>query len=565
MAAADFLVAVALLLWGCRQLADGVHALLARSGGVPLRHAGRGPLAALALGCIAGVLQPSRAPRPGWVAAGPAASPGLRAERAFVVLLGAHLGAAAAMLLLTLAAAWVFHVCVLAGTAALLQTRHAAVRDAGRAVLGVGLVLLALRILDLAAGTLASQPVIQVLGQALAQDALLAAVAGGLLAAALRSPFPATLAVAATWAAWLPPTAAVAVLVGVQVGAAAMACTRSAAQADPVRQLAATHLIAVLLTAALCLVLHADLAQALGTAAASSLVLLHLGIQVLAAAAFLGVAQPLTDVVASAIPMRACAAEPAEPLQERDLELPSVALAAAVRELMRIADLVDRMLRLTRDVFTRGDAEAARAAREAEQQVDACYRSLKDYLVQIPRRALDAAEQRRWADSLAFLVAAEQVADRIERVLGDLEDKKMERAVYPSDAQADILGLHEQLAGNLRLAAGICLERGPAAARELLASKAAFRRLEQDHRAAHVARLVAGDTRAATISSLHFNLLADYVDMNDQLCAFARDFLEAHDAPGRAVPAGSRPLAPASHGGLKMNENAGGIRPQGGA
>lgn len=89
----------------------------------------------------------------------------------------------------------------------------------------------------------------------------------------------------------------------------------------------------------------------------------------------------------------------------------------------------------------------------------------------------------------------------------------------------------------MRLAASVCLDRGVDAARALSASMDAFRNLEQSFRTAHVERLVAGDAGSAAISALHFNLMADLLDMNDQICAFGRRVL--------ALSAGTRSITPA--------------------
>src|SRR5690606_3421749 len=143
-------------------------------------------------------------------------------------------------------------------------------------------------------------------------------------------------------------------------------------------------------------------------------------------------------------------------------------------------------------VFVAGDPVAVQAVRDAEERVDRLYQSLTEYLSQVPRRPMNADELLRWEELMAFLVAAEQVADRIERMLLDLETKKIApRLAYPPQAEAEILALHDQVAQNLRLAAGVCLERGVAAASGLVAAKATFRDMERSFRAAHVARLVA--------------------------------------------------------------------------
>src|SRR5690606_24038137 len=100
---------------------------------------------------------PTGAARLEWAAAHAGATES-SAPRAFAMLLGANLGGAAAMLLLTQAPIWSFHALTIAGAAAWLQTRHAGARQCGLALLGAGFMLLALRILEIASASMAPEP-----------------------------------------------------------------------------------------------------------------------------------------------------------------------------------------------------------------------------------------------------------------------------------------------------------------------------------------------------------------------------------------------------------------------
>lgn len=532
MAILDLLAAIALLLWGSRQLQRGLRELCAPWVAAVLPHAQRGRYAAFGAGLAAGLPHPADGQRTPWLAQ-LAAPAGLPLATAYAVLLGAHLGGAAAMLLFVRAPGWAFQALAIAGAAATLAGRHARVRVAGRAMFGAALVLLALQILALAAQSGAATPLGEAVTEGLRQDALLAVTAGALLALCLRSVFPAVLLVAATGVAWLTPQSALAVLLGIQVGGAIVGWTGSGGEPFGHR-LGAGHLLATALAALACVLLLADLAQLVTGLAGEDIVVLHAGFHALVAAAFLNLAGPLARGMERWVPgARDEAGAPGMPrlLQPRDLQVPSLALAGAVRETMRVADLVDRMLRMVKDVFVAGDPVAVQAVRDAEERVDRLYQSLTEYLAQVPRRPMNTDELLRWEELMAFLVAAEQVADRIERMLLDLETKKIAaQLAYPAQAEAEILALHDQVAQNLRLAAGVFLERGVAAASDLAAAKATFREMERSFRAAHVARLVAGDRASVEISALHLDLVADLADMNDQVCAFARFFLELRAA-----------------------------------
>jgi phosphate:Na+ symporter len=529
----NLLAALALLLWGSRQMDRGMRDLGNGWWSELARAARRGRHVAASCGFAAGLLRPAES---GWRAA---SLTGLPPARAVAMLLGVNAGAAAATLLLLHAPAWSFHALTIAGAAATLSARHARLQHAGRVLFGTGLVLLAVRLLEAAASAQAPAPLGAAVAQGLAQDVWLALTTGALLVFCLRGAFPAVLVVALTWSAWLQPEAAVAVLFGTSLGAALLAY--AASRPDAVRhQVTATQLLVAMGVAALGLLLRADLALLLAGGTPASLVLLNAAVHALAAVVFLNLAGPLTRGVQRRLPR--APAPPAVPaphgvgLDACDLQDPSLALTAALRELMRMADIVDRMLRMAKDVFLVADVAAAQSIRAAEQQVNASYRALKQFLAQVARRPLGPDEQVRWEEQLAFLISMEQVADRVCRLLDDLEARQAAaRLAYPADEEGDVIALHGQLTQNLRSAAGVCLERSVPAARELAAGRRTFRQLEAALRAAHVGRLVGGATDAAAVSALHLNMLADFVDMNDQVCAFAERFVEMRAEPAEAA------------------------------
>ena len=547
MAILDFVLAAVLLVWGARQIRDG-----ARAAAVPctqrlLSRVLRGREFALVPGFVSGLLSTAERNDMQRVCAGSAASTRPPAgELRF--MLGAHLGAGAAMLLLVAAPAWCFHAFLMAGLVSTLCRSHAAMRDTGRALLGAGMTLFALRLLELGAPELLAAPFFAWTGEELRQDGLLALTAGAVAVLCLHSAFAATLLLAATWGSWLHPEAAVATLAGVHAGHAILEWTGKGKDGRDRRVHAAHALVTGLVCGGL-LAFRSDVAAVLGQATAAVVLQLHLIALVSAAALSLALSRPLLRVAGRLAPAQAMGtSHQPGPLNACDLEIPSRALGAALREVMRMADLIEGMLRSTTAVFLHGDHAVAQGIRDAELKVNAIYGSLKRYLAQVPRRPLSAAERERWEELLAFLLASEQVADRVVRVLGELEHRKAApHRLYPAPAQREVLLLLGQLEANMRLAASVCLDRGVDAARALSASMEAFRNLEQSFRSAHVERLVAGDASSAAISALHFNLMADLLDMNDQICAFGRRVLALSAASGSITPSRLAQELPAAH------------------
>jgi phosphate:Na+ symporter len=186
------------------------------------------------------------------------------------------------------------------------------------------------------------------------------------------------------------------------------------------------------------------------------------------------------------------------------------------------------MLRGVLDVIRSNDLTLADRLRRMDDQVDELYSSIKFYLTQISREALSEREGRRWTDIVSFTINMEQLADIIERVLQDVEDKKIRKNRSFSDAgMAEICHLHERLLANLRLAMSVFLDGHVRDAQKLLEEKARFRDLEREYAANHIARLQDNTAQSIETSSLHLDLLSELKRINSHLCGVAYPILEA--------------------------------------
>jgi phosphate:Na+ symporter len=182
-------------------------------------------------------------------------------------------------------------------------------------------------------------------------------------------------------------------------------------------------------------------------------------------------------------------------------------------------------------VLVNNDRALAERLRKMDDTVDDLYSAIKFYLTQISREALSEREGRRWTDIVSFTINMEQIGDIIERVLQDIEDKKIRKNRRLSDAGlAEVRELHERLLTNLRLAMSVFLDGHVRDARRLLEEKARFRDLEHEYAANHIARLQDNTAQSIETSSLHLDLLSELKRINSHLCSIAYPILESKGA-----------------------------------
>jgi phosphate:Na+ symporter len=125
----------------------------------------------------------------------------------------------------------------------------------------------------------------------------------------------------------------------------------------------------------------------------------------------------------------------------------------------------------------------------------------------------------------------EQIGDIIERVIIDIEDKKIKPQRNFSDAgMKEIVELHERLIANLRLSMSVFLNGNVRDAQKLLQEKARFRDLERAYAATHLGRLSDQTALSIETSSLHIDLISDLKRINSHICSIAYPILDSAGA-----------------------------------
>ncbi|MDP3084809.1 MAG: PhoU domain-containing protein, partial [Rubrivivax sp.] len=200
----------------------------------------------------------------------------------------------------------------------------------------------------------------------------------------------------------------------------------------------------------------------------------------------------------------------------------------AAREALHQADIVETMLRGMLPVMRDNDHALAERLRRLDDSVDELYSEIKFYLTQISRGALSEREGRRWTDIVSFTINMEQIGDIVERVIQDIEDKKIRKSRSFSDAgMAEICHLHERLLANLRLGMSVFLDGHMRDAQKLHEEKMRFRELEHAYAANHIARLQDNTAQSIETSSLHLDLLSELKRINSHICSIAYPILES--------------------------------------
>ena len=210
---------------------------------------------------------------------------------------------------------------------------------------------------------------------------------------------------------------------------------------------------------------------------------------------FLPLLGPYAALLRRWLPAGVAAPDPSQPLHldPNAAELPPLALAAAARESLRMADVLESMLQAASDALIGGDRKRMAETRRLDDVLDRLNAAIKSYLSTLDPEGLTDQDQRRIAQILAFTTHLEHAGDVADKNLMAHASKCIKQALSLSlQGRVQIAELLQRLIRNLRAAGAVFMTGDPRAARELAGEKLAFRQVEAAATEAHLARLRAG-------------------------------------------------------------------------
>jgi phosphate:Na+ symporter len=533
----NLLAAIALLVWGTHLVRTGILRVF----GANLRHvlarsiSNRFNAALSGIGVTA-LVQSSTATAlivSSFVGQGLIALP-----LALAVMLGADIGTSLMAVVFSFDLSWLSPLFIFTGVVLFISRQSTNVGRFGRILIGLGLMLLALRLVTDSTAVLTSNSAVKALLGTLSSDLLLEITAGAVLAVVSYSSLAIVLLTATLAASGvIPADVALGLVLGANLGSGLLAVLTTARSAIEVRQVPLGNLVFKLLGVAAAAPFVGlwlrHVAPHLGETA-TMVVLFHLMFNMAVGVVFIGWTQVVARWVEKFLPRPvkgATAGGRPHHLDPSALATPSLAISCAAREALHQADVVESMLHGVLNVIRNNDLRLAEDLRKLDDTVDELYSSIKYYLTKISREALGEEESRRWTDIISFTINMEQIGDIIERVLIDIEDKKIKPGRNFSEAgMAEICELHQRLIDNLRLSMSVFLNGSVRDAQKLLEEKARFRDLERAYATTHLGRLSDRTMQSMETSSLHIDLISDLKRINSHICSIAYPILDSAGA-----------------------------------
>ncbi len=523
---------VALLLWGIHMISSGAQRAL----GSNLRHVlaiglrSRGRAFLTGIGVTA-VLQSSTATA--LIVTSFAAGGTVDLVPALAVMLGANVGTTLIVQAVSFDISIIYPALIFLGVLAYRRGRRSVVRDIGTAVIGVGLLLLALHLLIDTMRPVETSLALRDLMRAVTADPALNVILAAALSWAAHSSVAAILFVASlAGAGVITPEASLAMVLGANLGSALNPLLEGLGPDRSKLRLPVGNLINRIVGCALALPAIpyiAPILTDLGETPARLAADFHLAFNLVMAALFIGVLPWIARVLTRLLPDTIATGDPGAPLylDEAALETPTVAVSNASREVLRMADIVAAMLRGSQEAFHRDDRDKIAAVVRMDDRVDRLYGAIQRYLGAMRHEILNEEEARRVSQILALAINLEHVGDIIDKNLMELASKRITNQLkLPAELLADIDDMHARLLDHLQLAVAVFMFGDVHAARRLVEEKEQFRDIERAATQQHFVHMRSGRPGEVETSALQLDITRDLKRIEAHIAATAYGLLE---------------------------------------
>ncbi|WP_271894845.1 Na/Pi cotransporter family protein [Candidatus Phyllobacterium onerii] len=529
--------AVALLLWATRMVRTGVE----RAYGERMRQSLRGvlhnPVLAVLWGLMLSIaLQSSTAVSllvGSFVGSGFVSGiAGLMAVR------GAEVGSALVVKILSFDLTLLVPLCLVAGTVIFMSTERSSWRQVGRILVGIGLLVLSLEMTGQATEPLRNSELLPVIVGYLNTDPVTAFLIAALMTWLFHSSIAAVLLLV-TFASrgLIQPELGIVMIFGVNLGSSFIAPLLTRNAAPQTRIVPMGNLLMRGAGSVVILILYLTFKPSvafLGSAPADQVINGHILFNIIILLAGVPLSALVLRVTKAVVALNVPVEQPKSldqaelsALDESVLDTPSLALANATRETVRVCETVEIMLRGIIGLYENPVQERIDELSALDDKVDRKHAAIKLYLAKLTTKPLSDFEVARARELLGACVKLEQVGDIIVRNMLALVQKKMDRKLkFTDEGWLELSNFHAKVLTNARMAFNVLVSRDRETAHQLVLEKDHLRDLEKQSSERHFRRLREGTTRSVETSSIHLDTIRDLKQVNSLLAAMAYPVLE---------------------------------------
>ncbi|MBO6791383.1 MAG: Na/Pi cotransporter family protein [Dinoroseobacter sp.] len=459
---------------------------------------------------------------------------------ALATILGADLGSALIIQVLSFRLDWLVPLLLTIGGWFFVKTISRKLRQYGRILLGVAFILISLQFLRQAVVPIRDSDFLPAIASYLASDFITAYMIGAFLALIMHSSVATILmCVTLVQVNSIPFEAGLSLVLGANFGSALIPIWLSRgfdiASRRPVFAnlfLRGAWSFVILLALNL---LPGFWHESLQGAGAQTLVFAHIAFNVSLLVLALPLCRTLEPIFELTLPDRDTETDQdgqagyQSCLDPDDMEHPPKALANLKRELLHMMSIIDRMFTPVLSAFIHDNQMVVQEIRDVDKEVNACFDGIRDYVSHLPKEHYSKEQSKLARDMLEFAIRLETAGDVLAKRVSDLaEEAQQENSNFSQAGQEELAHLHDLISNNLRLANNVLISDDLECARLLSLEKSEIKRLERKSRKRHLKRLEKGLIESISSSNAHLELLRAFREFNSHICAVAYPILYKH-------------------------------------
>lgn len=486
----NLLGGVALLLWGVRMVRTGVL----RAWGDRLKRfielrLGNRVSAFLAGGFATAILGSGTATT--LIVAGIAASGAIGTKLGLGVLLGADLGSAAVSAVFasgSTVALWASPILVFAGYVMFSATREPRPHNIGRIMIGLGLMLLALKLISQATVPLREASLFHELLAAVGREPVMAFLLGAIMAWAFHSTLAVVLLIASFLAnGSLEAAGALGFILGLNLGGGLPAISSTLTLPPAGRRLPLANLICRGIAAILGIFFLTPISNLVSVSPltpVNTVLAFHVLFNLVVAVAFLPFTQILDRLTRKLLPDGGAEQDRLSApryLDGQSLTSPPIALSNAVLETMRMSELLSGMFDTAILAFKQRSSETLKLLKPIDQKLNVFQNDIHAYLVELNQQSLSGEEARRALEVTLYVSNLKNAADVIHLNLAErIKKQNRESIEFSVEELTTFNDLCDIIHNNIKLASAVLAAGDVEGARKLISQKDTFREMQAE-------------------------------------------------------------------------------------
>ncbi len=526
---------VGLLLWGTHMVSTGVlrgyGSSFRRWLGQSLDHRLNAFLVGLA---VTAALQSSTAT--GLMATSFAASGMLGLVPGLTVMLGANVGTTLVVQVLSFDIGLVAPVFILVGFVLFNRWHDGRFKNLGRVSIGLGLMLLALHLLETTMATVEQGAELRPILDAVVSMPILALLAAAIVTWLCHSSVAIVLLIVSLIKSGvIGVTPALALVLGANLGATLPPLLEASSSTG--RRLPLGNMLIRGTGCVVALPLLNPISQLLARIdpnPARIVVNFHTAFNLALAIVFIAPIGRIAGMLVRLLPDPAPAADAATPLYLEGVALgtASVALANATREALRMADMVKAMLKGALEVFRSGDRRKASEIIRIDQTLDRLGAAIRRYLAQISGDEMSQEDSIRNQEVFTFTINLDYIGDVLANMLAEFSTTRLKQGLsFADDQLKEIAEMQAEVMDSLNLGIAVFLHGDEQTARQLIARKTLILEMETKAADRYFKRLreMRGEDGAA--DDFYLRILRDLKRIHSLIAALAYPILDRAGHP----------------------------------